>query len=191
MNLIDEIESQVTHIDEVNAVAEAYKNILDGKYVVYLSTPITTGLESLKNPYKESVIEYNKNQAYKFEKYIQSHDKYGKQSFVQIINPAEFNIDHWTRYDYLYMWKTIIVEFVSEIIFNKNWQYSNGCCFEYLVGKTQNNIVLRELTLDNYISDNIDNYYIRSVIDTIRSSEYGDATFINRVLGELLNENQD
>ena len=48
------------------------------------------------------------------------------------ISPACLFVPEWGQHDYLSFWETLIKTRVSEVWFNTNWQYSNGCTFEYM-----------------------------------------------------------
>jgi hypothetical protein len=48
------------------------------------------------------------------------------------ISPACLFVPEWGQHDYLSFWETLIKTRISEVWFNTNWQYSNGCTFEYM-----------------------------------------------------------
>jgi hypothetical protein len=47
------------------------------------------------------------------------------------ISPALLFVPEWGQHDYLSFWDNLIKTRISEVHFNKNWQYSNGCTFEF------------------------------------------------------------
>lgn len=51
------------------------------------------------------------------------------------ISPACLFIPEWGQHDYLNFWETLIKTRISEVWFNTNWQYSNGCTFEYMAAR--------------------------------------------------------
>jgi hypothetical protein len=49
------------------------------------------------------------------------------------ITPAPFAAPGWSQSEYLYFWESLLRTRVKSVWFNLNWQYSNGCTFEFAV----------------------------------------------------------
>jgi hypothetical protein len=54
---------------------------------------------------------------------------------TQVITPAPFTAPEWTQSEYLAFWETLLRDHrrVNGVWFNRNWQFSNGCTFEFAV----------------------------------------------------------
>jgi hypothetical protein len=50
-----------------------------------------------------------------------------------VITPAPFSAPGWTQPEYLAFWEQLLRTRISSSWFNLNWQYSNGCTFEFAV----------------------------------------------------------
>ena len=50
-----------------------------------------------------------------------------------IITPGPFSAPGWTQPEYLAFWEQLVRTRISSAWFNLNWQYSNGCTFEFAV----------------------------------------------------------
>jgi hypothetical protein len=52
---------------------------------------------------------------------------------TMVITPAPFSARDWTQEEYLFLWETLLRTRIESVWFNRNWQFSNGCTFEYAV----------------------------------------------------------
>ena len=52
---------------------------------------------------------------------------------TMVITPAPFSARDWTQEQYLFLWETLLRTRIKSVWFNRNWQFSNGCTFEYAV----------------------------------------------------------
>lgn len=50
-----------------------------------------------------------------------------------VITPAPFAAPGWTQPEYLAFWETLLRTRIKGAWFNRNWQFSNGCTFEFAV----------------------------------------------------------
>ena len=50
-----------------------------------------------------------------------------------MINPAPFKVPGWDQPEYLGFWEELIRTRVKAVRFNKNWEFSSGCTFEFVV----------------------------------------------------------
>ena len=74
---------------------------------------------------RDNVFKLNETEANTFASHIQR--KYQHTT----ISPAALFVPDWGQHDYLSFWETLIKTRISEVHFNENWQYSNGCTFEF------------------------------------------------------------
>jgi len=124
--------------------ADLLKSITDGRKTIYISVPITTGPIFLqwyqtegsaldpssleyKAKHQENVISQNCEIARrKIEKIRATNTN------VLIIDPTSFFISQWTQEEYHFFWGKIIECCVNKVILLDGWQYSAGCCYEFL-----------------------------------------------------------
>lgn len=118
---------------------------VSGRKAIYCSSELTTGLRlytavlengltdrhQLKDKLgadwlRDHVFAVNEKAANEFAERIE--DRQGRTT----ISPACLFVPEWGQHDYLSFWETLIKTRISEVWFNENWQYSNGCTFEYM-----------------------------------------------------------
>lgn len=121
------------------------KSLFNGLKVTYVSTPINTGENYIKwyNSTGKNLIynasEYNEQRVKmvvdpnirRAKAYI---SKLRKNNSTLIIDPTslESTLVQWTQRDFYEFWDNFIKDLVSEIIFLNGWEFSVGCCHEYL-----------------------------------------------------------
>ena len=52
-----------------------------------------------------------------------------------VITPAPFSAPGWGQPEYLAFWEELLRTRIKAAWFNRNWQYSNGCAFEFAVAQ--------------------------------------------------------
>lgn len=52
-----------------------------------------------------------------------------------VITPAPFEVQEWGQPEYLAFWEELIRTRVRAVRFNRNWEFSNGCTFEFVVAQ--------------------------------------------------------
>jgi hypothetical protein len=57
----------------------------------------------------------------------------------------------WREDDWLYLWEQVIINYVQDCIFVNDWQYSNGCTYEFYIA-IKNNKRCYDETLSKTIS---------------------------------------
>ena len=68
-----------------------------------------------------------------------------------VIDPTALkDIDGWTQDDYRYLWARAIEQYATTVVFIDGWQYSNGCCYEFLIAYQASNDS-RPLVLDEHL----------------------------------------
>jgi hypothetical protein len=143
----------------------------DRKCAIYCSTELTSGLsvyEAMrrhnvrtldeldtkdKNIYK-NVKRANEQAAKSFSASVRATQNNG----TIVINPAPLFMSDWGQPEYLAFWDELIRTCVKEIRFNKDWQFSNGCTYEFTVALDEGGIVALDsdgnsLAPDKAISD--------------------------------------
>jgi len=122
--------------------------ILHKHGVIYCSSEMTTGLrlfQVLRNHglssvgdlkrqfgdelYREKIFDTNCRFAVHFAEEV----RHRFEDRTLVITPAPFTAPSWNQDEYLAFWEALIRTRVNAVWFNHNWQYSNGCTFEFAV----------------------------------------------------------
>jgi hypothetical protein len=122
--------------------------VLCGERAIYGSTELTTGRrlydvlrevglptaaafkEKLgRDEFTNRVWNPNFSAALEFAKDIRQ----SCQSRTLVISPAPFTAPGWTQPEYLAFWETLLRTRIQQVWLNRNWQFSNGCTFEFAV----------------------------------------------------------
>ena len=51
------------------------------------------------------------------------------------MTPAPFSAPGWDQHEYLSFWDTLLRTRIRSVWFNRNWEFSNGCAFEFAVAR--------------------------------------------------------
>jgi len=54
---------------------------------------------------------------------------------TMVVTPAPFTAPGWSQPEYLAFWETLLRTRIKSAWFNRNWQFSNGCTFEFAVAQ--------------------------------------------------------
>jgi hypothetical protein len=122
--------------------------ILKGEEAIYCSSEITSGwnlfkamqkhdvtsqealiMKRGKSWFETNIVRINSAAADNFAKSVRDQ----QSGHTPVITPAPLNISEWGQPEYLAFWEELIRTRVSSIRFNPNWEYSNGCTFEFAV----------------------------------------------------------
>jgi hypothetical protein len=134
--------------DELEISFSAMDCLLNGEKAVYASTELTTGLR-LYNAMREcgvvtvAELKQIKGKDWYTANIWDANLKAGSEfasrvrvnlggKFV-VITPGPFSAPGWTQPEYLAFWEQLLRTRISSVWFNLNWQYSNGCTFEFAV----------------------------------------------------------
>jgi len=136
--------------EEVEMVFSGLDCALAHEQAVYCSTELTTGarlyaalrehkLKSKdelrkqmgKDWYNANLWEPNIRAAIEFAKSVRS--ALGGRTMV--VTPAHFTAPGWSQPEYLAFWETLLRTRIKSAWFNRNWQFSNGCTFEFAVAQ--------------------------------------------------------
>ncbi|MBZ5727418.1 MAG: hypothetical protein LAP87_20775 [Acidobacteriia bacterium] len=136
------------HREEVKMVLSGIDCVLDSQQVIYCSSEITSGANlyaamrrhhvkcdgELKQiigeaGFKADIMEPNMKAANQFAEAVRC-------AFPQrtiVITPAPFVAPGWIQREYLALWEELLRTRIKSCWFNRNWEFSNGCTFEFAV----------------------------------------------------------
>jgi hypothetical protein len=136
--------------EEVQIVFSAIDCVLNGEKAIYCSSELTTGLklyEAMKNNgvtsragleeklgkewVKLNIFAVNEKSANDFAQSV----RHALSDKTMVITPAPFSAPGWSQSEYLAFWETLIRTRVKAAWFNRDWQFSNGCTFEFAVAQ--------------------------------------------------------
>lgn len=137
-------------IDEMNMVMSAYDCVLPDDAGIYCSSDITTGkrfyYDVLKPHGVSSEDELQRKLGAEWFKKIHTllieanvargvafAEKLRERGMVNVVSPGPFFARGFNQQHYLYLWELFIIKKVYQIWFNYDWEYSNGCSFEYVI----------------------------------------------------------
>jgi hypothetical protein len=137
-----------TYREEADMAFSMLDSILNREKAIYASAELTTGrrlynalrefhvktaadLKQLKGKdwYTTNIWDANVKSAQDFAAHIR--EKVGGKTLV--ITPAPFSASGWTQPEYLAFWEQLLRTRISSTWFKSDWQYSNGCTFEFAV----------------------------------------------------------
>ena len=158
---------QPKKVKDIELILTGVKIAVNGRNVVYISLPITTGKrfwnwhvdsgDSLRisdcaylREHQKNVVVPNRGNVQRIVKVLEK--KVGRD----IISPTLLeDLPGWTQDDYRTLWARVLKECVNMVVFAEGWEYSNGCAYEFLiatqVGIRRVNEHLRPLRLDQGI----------------------------------------
>lgn len=139
--------------EEVAMALSAIDCVLNGRPAVYASTELTSGRrlydalrengvrtatelrEKLGAPWFEANIwNANVSKARDFAVFVKdTRRRLGDGS--EVITPAPFAAPGWSQPEYLAFWELLLRGRINSTWFNENWQFSNGCTFEFAVAQ--------------------------------------------------------
>jgi len=106
---------------ELTTGIRLYTACLDNKLTDRYALADKLGKEWLR----DNVFKVNETEANRFADEVQRKRQH------TTISPAALFVPEWGQHDYLGFWDKLIRTRIREVHFNENWQYSNGCTFEY------------------------------------------------------------
>jgi hypothetical protein len=137
-----------TYREEVDMAFSALDSILNREKAIYASAELTTGrrlydalrefhvktadeLKNLKGKdwYTANIWDANVKSARDFAAHVR--ENVGGKTLV--ITPAPFSAPGWTQPEYLAFWEQLLRTRINSTWFKSDWQYSNGCTFEFAV----------------------------------------------------------
>lgn len=132
--------------EEVDMAFSAIDCLLHRDHVIYCSSELSSGLrlyDALRQHYVKTAAELREQlgdawyQANIWNVNVRSGIEFADAvravfpDRMIAITPAPFTAPGWSQREYLYFWETLLRTRVKSVWFNLNWQYSNGCTFEF------------------------------------------------------------
>jgi hypothetical protein len=127
--------------------------IRNDEKAIYCSSEITSGWNlynkmrshNVKSPgalkaklgeawYQENILKVNSQSANHFAKLVRD----SQTDNTPVITPAPLKVPDWDQPEYLSFWEELIRTRVKAVRFNSNWEYSNGCVFEFAAARVAN-----------------------------------------------------
>lgn len=122
--------------------------VLNDERAIYCSSELTTGArlyEALRENKLKTAAELKEKlgKAWFGAHIFDANVKFGKE-FAQcvrnrltdktiVITPGPFTAPTWSQPEYLFFWEELLRTRIKTGCFNRNWQFSNGCTFEFAV----------------------------------------------------------
>ncbi|HYJ06952.1 MAG TPA: hypothetical protein VEX43_17610 [Chthoniobacterales bacterium] len=150
MNFYNKSEREFTrpHQEEIDMVFSGIDCVLNDERAIYCSCELTTGARlyaALREHKVKTAPELKEKLGKEWfsAKIFDANVKLGKE-FAQcvrnrltdktlVITPGPFMAPTWTQPEYLFFWETLLRTRIKAGCFNRNWQFSNGCTFEFTV----------------------------------------------------------
>ena len=137
-------------IDEINMSMSAFDCMLPDDAGIYCSSELTTGKhfyydllkkydarsdDELKEKLDEDEFKRVKNELIQANVARGSEfaEKLRARGLINVVTPGPYFAKGFDQQHYLYLWELFIKQKTYEVRFNFDWQYSNGCTFEYAV----------------------------------------------------------
>ena len=132
----------------LSGMLDVYESVLDGETACYCSAPVTSG---------KRYIDWLKRIGKNFADIDAAHADYHEHHFQEVIAPNRAHaqriiqklrtergqvvidptaipyIEGWTQHDWRSFWQRVIERYVRTAFFIDDWQYSNGCVYEFWV----------------------------------------------------------
>lgn len=136
-----------TYDEEVKIALSAIDTLLHGEKAVYASSELTTG-RRLYSLFKEYGVESREElsatmgeddyRSQIWDPYVAEAEELASRlrrhlGGELVLTPAPFVAPGWSQPEYLEFWETLIRTRLQAIYFSVDWEYSNGCTFEFAV----------------------------------------------------------
>ncbi len=137
-------------IDEINMSMSAFDCMLPDDAGIYCSSDITTGKRFYYDVLKKYHVRSDKELKSKLgddefkrvqTELIQANVARGSEfaerlrarGLINVVTPGPYFARGFDQQHYLYLWELFIIKKTCEARFNSDWEYSNGCTFEYAI----------------------------------------------------------
>jgi hypothetical protein len=130
-----------SHTREIESIVQVLAGVITGRSAIYVSAPITSGKrfshrarriepDLHRNTLFRDVIEPNLAHAASVVELLR------RRKSGPLIDPtAVDDLANWSQDDYRHLWGSVIERYVQTVVFLDDWQYSNGCAYEFLVAQ--------------------------------------------------------
>ncbi|MDJ0597531.1 MAG: hypothetical protein QNJ37_01610 [Crocosphaera sp.] len=192
-------QHQTTNHPHITMMVEVYKSVLGTDEVLYCSSPVTSGkryidwLESIGKKFADidsadetyrilhhqEVIQPNRQHA----QVIIQHLRYKTGKIV--VDPTALpHIPGWTQQDWRFFWQQVIECYITTAFFVNDWQYSNGCVYEFWVAQKKGIPTFSETQQPLNLKAGMN--LINEAIITLQQRQ-GNTKFIEKVFQDLEN----
>ncbi len=139
------------YCEDVEMALSATDCALNREQAIYCSTELTTGqrvYKALRNRglkttdelkdrmgrewFRQNIYDVNAHYAAEFAEYV--HQRLADDHCI-IITPAPFYAPGWGQKDYLEFWRRLLRSRIKSVWFNSDWEFSDGCTFEFAVAQ--------------------------------------------------------
>jgi len=136
------------HQEEIDMVFSGIDCVLNDEKAIYCSSELTSGArlyDALRKNEVKTAAELKRKlgKAWWSKNIFDANVKLGKE-FAQcvrdslndktmVITPGPFFARDWSQPEYLFFWETLLRTRIGSAWFASNWQFSNGCTFEFAV----------------------------------------------------------
>lgn len=136
-----------TFAEELAAALSAMDCVLNGERAIYASSELTTGRRLYtvmreagvrdrrelhrklgEAEWKRRLWDPNFSEAIELARVVRA-----RSGGALVITPAPYAASGWSQPEYLTLWETVVRTRVGRVVFGRDWEYSNGCAFEFAV----------------------------------------------------------
>ena len=183
------------HTNEIELMLDILASVAGDRNAAYLSAPITSGkrftdwrkrrgedLGPSQPSYQEELIRevLEPNRAYA---QLVARTLRGSFAGVLFDPTAVVDLPGWSQDDYRSLWGRIIERYVRTAVFIDDWQYSNGCAYEFVIAKKVGVITLNQNCAPLSIERGI--VLVQKAIEETESAN-PPSDFLQRALAELV-----
>ncbi len=127
---------------EIEVMLNVLSTAVEGRAAVYMSAPITSGRRysawrmrlggrapqpGHEEELKREVVEHNRAHAERVAQWLRA------SCGATLVDPTRLeDLPGWTQDDYRTFWALVVERFACRAFFLDDWQYSNGCSYEFL-----------------------------------------------------------
>ena len=117
----------------------------------------------------ENIIKVNFENARRFAEYVEYvRNTIGDNTMV--ITPAPLDVPGWGQPEYNDFWRRLFHSRIKSVWFNCNWEFSNGCTFEFVVAQDYG---LRTFDRDGNLLDRFEGIeLIRAAIQQLEAQKF-------------------
>jgi hypothetical protein len=136
-----------TFAEELASALSAMDCVLNGEKAIYASSELTTGrrlYELMREvgvrdrrelhrklgeaEWKRCLWDPNLAEALELARKVRA-----RSGGALVLTPGPYAASGWSQPEYLTLWETVVRTRIGRVVFGRDWQYSNGCAFEFAV----------------------------------------------------------
>ena len=158
-----------------------------------MSAPITSGKRLLDLNKNSLDIEEEGTLLLEIIKHNRAHARTVKKRIKHsldgiIVDPTLVeDIDEWEQDDYRYLWAQVIKKYANTVVCINDWNYSNGCAYEFLIAKQlrlrvinedlqtlpiDKGIILIERAIVEFADHHISTRFLEAVVKELKKIDY-------------------